>query len=88
MKWAEGSLISKRNNHFFATIDSFEGNSGSPVFDSQGRLIGLLIGGEEDFKKRKEESCRSSYQCQRAGDCSGEEVISIEQIEKEFKRLN
>jgi V8-like Glu-specific endopeptidase len=33
------------NEHFITNLDAFEGNSGSPVFNAQGEVVGLLIGG-------------------------------------------
>ena len=31
------------------TVDSYGGNSGSPVFDHNGLLVGILVGGSDDF---------------------------------------
>jgi MYXO-CTERM domain-containing protein len=34
---------------FFATMDAFGGNSGSGVFDAEGRVVGVLVSGNEDY---------------------------------------
>jgi hypothetical protein len=36
-------------NYFKANLDSFSGNSGSPVFDKNGIVIGILVKGKQDF---------------------------------------
>lgn len=47
------------NSHFFkATLDSFEGNSGSPVFNSKTfEVEGILVRGEEDFLQDQSRQC-------------------------------
>jgi V8-like Glu-specific endopeptidase len=43
---------------FKAQIDSFSGNSGSPVFDAKTlEVVGILVRGEEDFLKDEEKQC-------------------------------
>lgn len=34
---------------FTATVDAFHGNSGSGAFDTEGRVVGILIDGEADY---------------------------------------
>ena len=47
MKVSEGARISKSDtNTFTSNLDSFAGNSGSPVFDRYGHVIGILNSGE------------------------------------------
>lgn len=41
-RWPDGYL--------HANLDEFHGNSGSPVFDARGRIIGVLVRGPEDFE--------------------------------------
>jgi hypothetical protein len=51
-KTATGLVSEPRdsNGDFFLTaLDTFHGNSGSPVFDSGRRLVGILARGEEDY---------------------------------------
>jgi hypothetical protein len=47
------------NPHYFkATLDSFEGNSGSPVINSKTLEVeGILVRGEEDFLQDEKEQC-------------------------------
>ena len=54
------SLINDITNpHYFkATLDSFEGNSGSPVINSKTfEVEGILVRGEEDFLQDEKEKC-------------------------------
>lgn len=65
---------------FKATLDSFEGNSGSPVFNSKTLEVeGLLVRGEEDFEQKASAQCMSykSYD-ENAG--LGESVTKIKEI--------
>jgi hypothetical protein len=44
------SIRSKRSRYFFTDLDTYGGNSGSPVFNAiTGLVEGILISGEEDF---------------------------------------
>lgn len=47
------------NSHFFkATLDSFEGNSGSPVFNSKTfEVEGILVNGQDDFLEDLSKGC-------------------------------
>ncbi|MDW8361209.1 MAG: serine protease [Myxococcales bacterium] len=38
-----------RLDYFHATTDTFGGNSGSGVFDEEGRIVGILVRGETDY---------------------------------------
>lgn len=47
-----GRITNTRSNtrdYFEATTDSFGGNSGSGVFDDEGRVIGILVRGQNDY---------------------------------------
>lgn len=69
--------------YFVANLDTFGGNSGSPVFNSDalknGRLLleGLLIRGEDDFEINT--PCRVSKRCPSDG-CRGEDVTFAEEF--------
>ncbi|AKF05414.1 trypsin-like serine peptidase [Sandaracinus amylolyticus] len=39
-------------DRFYASVDAFGGNSGSGVLDAEGRLVGVLSGGEDDYVRR------------------------------------
>lgn len=48
---ANAEVRKVEGNFFYANLDTGRGNSGSPVFDSEtGRLLGLLVGTESDYK--------------------------------------
>lgn len=74
-----------KNNHsqyFYTSLDSFQGNSGSPVFDAiTNKVIGVLVSGEIDYifsgNCYQLNSCRIPY-------CKGEKVIRIEEIIKQL----
>ena len=87
MKWAQGQLIHQAKDAFLAQIDSFEGNSGSPIVDPSARLVGLLVSGDEDFEAMGKISCQTSYQCVNENDCEGEEILPAKVILREFSRL-
>lgn len=59
------------------TVDSFGGNSGSPVFDANGLLVGILVGGSQDFDNNK--GCDVSNICPGGEDCEslGEYIVPI-----------
>jgi S1-C subfamily serine protease len=69
---------------FYTTLDAFQGNSGSPVFDREtNRVIGILVSGELDY--RWNGSCNASTLC-RIPYCDGEKVIRIEEIMNEINQ--
>lgn len=53
--------IYQRRFYFNANLDTFGGNSGSPVFNAiTGEVEGILIEGAEDFEEDKERGCLRS----------------------------
>jgi Peptidase S46 len=57
---------------FVANLDTYGGNSGSPVFNSSSNAVeGILVRGENDFVSRG--SCYVSMVCPTTG-CRGEDV--------------
>merc|ERR1711879_999538 len=60
-----------------ATVDSYGGNSGSPIFDSNGLLAGILVGGSTDFTDSH--SCEASNFCPGGKGCEqlGEYIVPI-----------
>lgn len=61
--------------YFMATLDTFGGNSGSPVIDLERMVVvGMLLGGEQDYDLTSE-SCYQVRVCEEDGsNCSGEAV--------------
>ncbi|MEE2745014.1 MAG: serine protease [Bdellovibrionota bacterium] len=83
LKMAGGAIVRKNSedNYFLANLDSFEGNSGGPVFNSNGHFVeGILVGGEEDYVWSERRECFKAKRCFNLG-CEGEEVMRIEVIE-------
>lgn len=78
-----GKVLSNENDAFFETsLDAFQGNSGSAVFDSEtGLLEGILIGGKTDFVPSRTGDYNS---CQVANVCSenGEECLGTDNLSK------
>jgi S1-C subfamily serine protease len=66
--------------YYYTSLDSFQGNSGSPVFNFYtNKVIGVLVSGELDYKFNG--NCNLSSICKYPY-CKGEKVIRIEEILK------
>lgn len=73
-KLAAGAQVrdNRRRAFFLANLDTYGGNSGSPVLDTRTRTVeGILVRGEDDFVKNGD--CHVSLVCPNAG-CQGEAV--------------
>ena len=75
-----GVLENNHSQYFYTSLDSFQGNSGSPVFDFKtNKVIGILVSGEVDYifngNCNEVNSCAYPY-------CKGEKVIRIEEVLK------
>jgi hypothetical protein len=73
-KYADGAQVraNSRSSYFVANLDTYGGNSGSPVFDAQTRVVeGILVRGGTDFVTVGD--CDVSMVC-RNEDCRGEDV--------------
>lgn len=59
--------ISKQS--FITNLDAFEGNSGSPVFNAQNEVIGILVGGtpSESLRQDKHRTCMRYNVCDDLG---------------------
>lgn len=80
MKIAAGdSLVrsaSEDSNIVFAQLDSFQGNSGSPVFDRETGLVeGILIDGDNDFEQ-SDAGCKK-VTTRESGSGTGEYVMRL-----------
>lgn len=64
--------------YFITNLDTYGGNSGSAVFNTQSGLIeGILVRGETDFVFKN--GCRVSNVCSASG-CRGEDVTKISEL--------
>jgi hypothetical protein len=61
-----------------AYVDSYGGNSGSPLFDTSGLLVGILVGGAPDFTVA-DPGCEVSNVCPGGQGCTslGEHIVPI-----------
>lgn len=82
LKVAAGAKV-RNNNHpfyFSANLDSFQGNSGSAIFNQNSGVVeGILVRGENDFILNSEDMCIESNKCE-DGECRGEDVTRITAI--------
>ena len=63
---------------FYTSLDAFQGNSGSPVFDVvTHRVIGILVGGQVDFQWQG--NCNISTLCKMPY-CQGEKAVRISSV--------
>jgi hypothetical protein len=77
-KFADGAVVRTNTNadFFVANLDTYAGNSGSPVFNSTTHEVeGILVRGEKDYIARNSSqpnSCQISLKCPNTG-CRGED---------------
>lgn len=84
-KIALNASILNNNNfqYFYTSLDTFQGNSGSPVFDFYtNSVIGILVAGETDYIFNG--SCYELNTCSYPK-CKGEKVIRIEEVLSRIK---
>lgn len=77
LKIAVNASIKENNhpNYFYTSLDSFQGNSGSPVFNFYThKVIGVLVSGEIDYKFNG--NCNESPLCTYPY-CKGEKVVKL-----------
>lgn len=53
---------------FIASTDSFHGDSGAPVFNSGGEVVGILVSGKTDYVFDAEAKCRRENVCDENGE--------------------
>ena len=85
LKYATGASVRTTvdsEGTFLANLDSFHGNSGSPVFNEDHVLEGILAAGEDDWTEPMC-GCRRPLPC-RDDECRGETVVRIENVPTEF----
>ena len=74
-----GRVLMSNETMIRGDLDSYEGNSGAPVFDHRGYLVGLLAGGSDDFDEVEPSLCRRSKTCPGSEGCEefGEFIVPI-----------
>jgi hypothetical protein len=79
VKYADGANV--RDNtptaFFVANLDTYGGNSGSPVFGTDGMVEGILVRGEADYISKG--GCNVSKVCPSTG-CRGEDCTRITEL--------
>lgn len=78
-KITEGGTMRTNTNpvYFVANLDTFAGNSGSAVIDTQSGLVeGILVRGENDYVADEARQCSVVNVCEE-GQCRGEDVTRI-----------
>jgi V8-like Glu-specific endopeptidase len=76
-------MDSSEPGFFRASLDSFQGNSGSPVINAATfEVEGILVRGEYDYSFNEDLGCQELHFCDREDDCEGEEATKITTLEK------
>lgn len=79
-KFADGAFVRENSNadFFVANLDTYGGNSGSPVFNGRTHEVeGILVRGQKDFVSQNltgATSCQVSLACPNTG-CRGEDCV-------------
>ncbi|MCP2027406.1 V8-like Glu-specific endopeptidase [Flavobacterium sp. HSC-32F16] len=84
LKVAVNARVEDSSNwlYYYTSLDSFQGNSGSPVFNFlTNKVIGILVSGEVDYKFNG--NCYYSPIC-KIPYCKGEKAVRIEQALNRF----
>ena len=82
MKIADVAVVrdNSKDAYFTTNLDTFGGNSGSPVFNIKTGLVeGILVRGEEDYVADRARACYKVNRC-KYGECRGEDVTRITEI--------
>lgn len=80
LKYAPGAKVTYFSNNFFfrATLDAYGGNSGSPVFNEEHEVVGILVRGNTDFITVN--GTTRSYVISEPGRYEGESVSKVSQF--------
>ena len=71
----------KKQDFFISNLDSFVGNSGSPVFNQETGLVeGILIEGADDFVIDEEANCKRAAHVKNGAHYSEEKVFRINRV--------
>lgn len=77
-KFADGAQVLSDDDPtlLVANLDTYGGNSGSPVFGPTDEVEGLLIRGGSDFDWNEKDRCYASVACPKTG-CGGEVITRV-----------
>ncbi len=76
------STFMRKQDFFISNLDSFVGNSGSPVFNREsGEVEGILIEGADDFRDDEEEGCKRTVYRKNGAHFAQEKVFRINRID-------
>ena len=89
MKFSDDAKIEyKSNKYITARIDAHSGNSGSPIFNKQNKVIGILSGGSARlFSINQRRNCKTWGICKQ-NECSGEKIFKITELKSILNNLN
>lgn len=77
--------VSTAKGYFVSNLDTFGGNSGSPVFNSiTNKVLGILVRGDADFKSNG--SCNKAMVCPDTG-CAGESATLVSAFSDSLPKL-
>ncbi len=89
-KITTGATVLEIKNSFFKTnTDSYGGSSGSPLFNKDNQVVGILVRGEDDYISKPIPtdttlSCKISRVC-KDNECRGEDATNISFISQVLK---
>jgi len=88
VKLADNATVrdSSRIGYFTANLDTFGGNSGSPVFGANKKIVGILVRGDEDFASSPQGcTTMATYNFYTGG--RGEDVTKISAVSASIPKL-
>ena len=87
--WVRNYQAGLDKNLFFANLDTFKNNSGSPVINADTGLVeGILVNGGNDYGEYDDvNECKRISVC-RDDECSGEGVVRINRVKPLIKLLS
>lgn len=92
-KFTDQATVNKLADGYFKTnTDSYGGSSGSPVFNLQNEVLGILVRGEDDYISMPVDDgsdavCKVSKVCHET-DCQGEDATDISYIRNLLPKQN
>ncbi len=93
---SDAKIFNLEKEYFSTNLDTFQGNSGSPVFNEKtGNVIGILVRGKEDYYEDKDNKCMRVNICdEKRASCKsdrlqidGEHVNKIDRLKDVLKNI-